>query len=125
MDSAISSESINSNRTVSKSLVDVISHEATVNLDAQQRLTDLNNGPQGPLSAIGQAISEAFKRTPLGVFAQRAKHWRGQRREYRRKAALKQKIADTTSEQIRPNNYRFSTSWWKTRPCLCRNYVTG
>jgi hypothetical protein len=96
-----------------------------VNLDAQQRLTDLNNGPQGPLSAIGQAISEAFKRTPLGVFAQRAKHWRDQRREYRRKAALKQKIADTTFEQIRPNNYRFSTSWWKTRPCLCRNYVTG
>lgn len=40
MDSAISSESIGSNGTVNKSLVDVISHEATVNLDAQQRLTE-------------------------------------------------------------------------------------
>lgn len=49
MDSAISSESIGSNGTVNKSLVDVISHEATVNLDAQQRLYRLKQWSTRPI----------------------------------------------------------------------------
>ena len=87
-----------SNGTVSKNLIDNISNEALENLEAQQRLSDLNNGPQGPISAITQAISESFKRTPLGKFALNAGKWQQQRREQRRKRARKQKIADTTTD---------------------------
>lgn len=92
--------SSSSNDTANKTLIDNISNEALINLETQERLTNLNNGPQGPWSAFTRAISDSFKRTPVGQFAQHASRWQQERREQRRKRLLKQKIADTTTDLV-------------------------